>query len=172
LRNILFYLKKKKIIVMRCIQPNDNINLDELNKLRALYGNLILSISSHKWNTYEPIDTVEYNAKIESIKNETNVFVYEARWNNEHEQVQYGLDLIKSQYSDHTHCLLIKDDSSKLSLTPSFFYKKLNKYKFFNRALKMSKSSSTILFPIRKFVRFKSESKVTIGEVILNNDSN
>ena len=170
LRNISFYLKKKKIIVLKCIQANDVINLNELTEICDEYGDLMLSVTSHKWDTYEAIDREKYKTTISSIKNKKNVFLYEARWNNEYEQLQYALDLIKSQYSDYTHCLLIKDDSSILSLTPSFFYKKLIQYKYFNRALKMGKSSSSILFPIRKFVRFKSESKITIGEIILNND--
>jgi len=171
IRNIRFYLKKKKIIVMHCVQANDNMNLDELNKIKTIYGNLILCISSHKWNTYEPIGPEDYNRKIESLKNDSNVFVYEARWNNEHEQLQYGLDLIKLKFSNYTHCLMIKDDSSFASLEPSVLYEKLTVYKYFNRALKMNKSTTSILFPIRKFVRFKSESKLTIGEVMLNNGS-
>ena len=171
LRNISFYFKKKGIIALKCIQANDVINLDELTEISIKYGKLVLSVSSHQWDTYESIDIENYNASIALLQNETNVILYKARWNNEYEQLQYGLDHIKTKHSIYTHCLLLKDGASYVPLDPSVLYKKLKDYKYFNRALKFGKNNPTILFPIRKFARFKSESTITIGEVILNNDS-
>lgn len=179
IRTLVFFFKPRKIVAQCKLFYGDEWLELSVNSIANYIYKIIFVISDIPWGKKNAYKGDDLEPIIEKLKQKygEKIVIYRGSWDDQEKQVNAGLDYIKQNIPEATHCLYIdgdeiytKDQIKKLiSLT--------RKIKYFNKAIRISshtyfksiyyriypdKSPKLLaLFPLRDYIKYYDARNVT-----------
>ena len=173
IRNLFFFIKKKNIIVLITQQPKSTNIGNQINSLIDNVDKILICYSDKNWGE-EKVHNID-SKLTNSLKNKhpKKISIFYGSWTTKQAHLQYSIDYIKENFKSSTHCLLISDNFFPNSEMINVVKTYINKLKYFNRKLEISffkknrikKFNLVTIFPIRKYVIFQSDEKISMGSI-------
>lgn len=171
-KTLSFFLKKKRVIAQYKLFEGDEWLEVSVDSIANYVDKILFVISDVSWGNAPIIQNKSIYETIERLKKKypNKIIIFKGTWDNQQSQVQAGLDFIRKELPQITHCLYIDSDeiydSEQIKKIISF----TKKTAYFNRELRVSmktyfKSVNYLvypdvsfkpmaLFPIRSYIKF------------------
>jgi hypothetical protein len=183
-KTILFYFKPRKIVAQYKLFFGDEWLEASVDSIAPYVYKILFVVSDLAWG-----DEIE-NKKIEGDNLEPiflklkekypgKIIVYRGSWNKQVEHVQAGLDFIKQNIQEASHCLYIDGDEVYMPKQIKKLIRLSKNPKYFNSAIRINYNTyfksiyyrvtpskgpySLTLFPLRYYIYYINERNVSAG---------
>lgn len=186
IKSIMFFLKKKKVVAHYKIFNVDEWLLVSISSVVQDVHKIVITISDQSWGDSGIEKLPDNKEKLDKFCKlfPGKIVVNSGSWSSQIEQVQAGLDFIKSNFPEATHCLYVDSDEVFERQELKKLLALTSKSKYFNREIRIHWHSyfktpyyriepeedynPMVLFPIRKFTAYTTFRNVNFGHVVEN----